>query len=112
MSKKYIIEYMRKYMKSKKNLPAARRLFLLHQLKPMLATLSASLPTENHWIYEIKFDGFRALAFCENNNVNLISRNNKSFNEKFYPILDSLKKLNLQVILDGEIAVLNDMGIA
>ncbi|MBV8802482.1 MAG: DNA ligase D [Gammaproteobacteria bacterium] len=77
----------------------------------MLASLSESIPSDGNWIYEIKFDGYRAIAFCNNAKVNLISRNNKSFNEKFYPILENLKKLKLHIILDGEIAVLKNTGI-
>ena len=44
--------------------------------------------------------------------VDLISRNNKSFNEKFYPVVDALKKWDLNAILDGEVVVLNDKGIS
>ena len=45
-------------------------------LKPMLATLSARLPTgENHWAYELKWDGVRAIAYCEGGQLTLESRN-------------------------------------
>jgi bifunctional non-homologous end joining protein LigD len=44
--------------------------------------------------------------------VNLISRNNKSFNEKFYPIVDALKKWDINAVIDGEAVVLNDKGIS
>lgn len=89
----------------------AKKVFSTH-LKPMLAYLTDSLPQNGRWIYEIKFDGYRALAFCHKSTVNLISRNSKSFNDKFYPLVDSLKKLKLNAILDGEIVVLNKAGIA
>ncbi|MGZ5222370.1 MAG: DNA ligase D, partial [Chitinophagaceae bacterium] len=64
------------------------------------------------WIYEIKWDGYRAVAMINNGKVNLISRNNKSFNEKFYPVSQSLKKWKINAIIDGEVAVLNNNGIA
>jgi ATP dependent DNA ligase domain len=62
------------------------------------------------WIYELKFDGYRALAFKGGKNVRLISRNKKEFN---YPqLLDGLKSLPADhVILDGEIAALDSANI-
>lgn len=81
-------------------------------IKPMLATL-VDLPfDEDGWIYEVKWDGYRALAYIENGIVELRSRNNKSFNDKFYPIYQEFKSWKNQLILDGEIAVINDKGMA
>src|SRR6516165_6863668 len=64
---------------------------------------------EGDWVYEVKHDGYRALAFKDGKDVRLISRNNKPLN---YPqLLDSLKLLAVeQVILDGEIVALDDKG--
>lgn len=78
--------------------------------KPMLATLVDSPPSEKKWIYEVKWGGYRAIAFCDEDKVNLISRNNKSFNEKFYPIFQALKKLKLRAVLDGKIVVIKQSG--
>lgn len=80
-------------------------------LSPMLATLVDKAPEEDGWIYEIKWDGYRAIALCNKKEVNIISRNNKPFNDKFYPVYQALQKLQLQAVLDGEIAVLKDSGI-
>lgn len=77
---------------------------------PMLATLVDKPPQEKEWIYEIKWDGYRALAFCNQNDVRIISRNNKSFNEKYYPLLKALKNLKIQAVLDGEIVVIKEDG--
>lgn len=41
-----------------------------------------------------------------------MSRNNKPFSEKHYPIHDALQQLNLQTVLDGEIVVLKDNGVS
>ncbi|MFI5129821.1 MAG: DNA ligase D [Chitinophagales bacterium] len=79
---------------------------------PMLATLADKPFDEPGWIYEIKWDGYRAIALLNKGKLNLVSRNNKSFNEKFYPIYDTLKKWNINAVLDGEVAVLNDNGVA
>ena len=64
---------------------------------------------EGDWLYEIKFDGYRALAFKDGKDVRLVSRNKKAFD---YPeLLDALKKLPTErASLDGEIAALDEKG--
>lgn len=60
-------------------------------IKPMLATL-VNKPFDNSgWIYEIKWDGYRAMAYVQGERTELQSRNNNSFNDKFYPIYEALK---------------------
>jgi bifunctional non-homologous end joining protein LigD len=81
-------------------------------VSPMLATLVDKPVEEPGWIYEIKWDGYRAIALANGKTLDLISRNNKSFNEKFYPIYDALKKLGLRAVLDGEIAVVKQDGVS
>jgi len=79
---------------------------------PMLATLVDKPFDEPGWVYEIKWDGYRAIALSNKGKLNLVSRNNKSFNEKFYPIYETLRKWNINAVLDGEVAVLNEKGVA
>ncbi|GAA3958279.1 DNA ligase D [Mucilaginibacter dorajii] len=81
-------------------------------MKPMLATLVDEPFDDPNWVYEVKWDGYRALAFINKEEVELQSRNNKSFNEKFYPIYKLLQKFTINAVLDGEILVLNDKGIS
>ncbi|HWV69522.1 DNA ligase D [Chitinophaga sp.] len=81
-------------------------------VKPMLATLVDSPPAQEGWLYEVKWDGYRAVALCHHNQVNLISRNNKSFNDKFYPVYEALVQLDKNAVIDGEICVLNENGVA
>jgi len=81
-------------------------------IKPMLATLVDEPFDDPNWQYEVKWDGYRALAFINKGKVDLFSRNNKSFNEKFYPIYDLLQKWKLKAVLDGEILVLNEKGVS
>ncbi|KQR67604.1 DNA ligase D [Pedobacter sp. Leaf176] len=81
-------------------------------IKPMLATLVDEPFDDPDWQYEVKWDGYRALAFLNKKEVNLFSRNNKSFNDKFYPIYDLLKEWNINAVFDGEILVLNEKGIS
>jgi bifunctional non-homologous end joining protein LigD len=81
-------------------------------IEPMLATLVDEPFHEPGWIYEIKWDGYRALSYINNSTVDIRSRNNKSFNEKFYPIYDRLKNWKVNAVVDGEIIVMNDKGAA
>ncbi|MFP5080187.1 DNA ligase D [Pedobacter sp. JCM 36344] len=81
-------------------------------MKPMLATLVDEPFDDPNWQYEVKWDGYRALAFLNKGAVDLRSRNNKSFNEKFYPIYELLKTFDINAVFDGEILVLNEKGIS
>ena len=81
-------------------------------IKPMLATLVDSPFNNKNYSFEVKFDGYRALAYLNDEQVDLISRNKKSFNEKFYPIYDLLTTLKLNAVFDGEIIVLNQKGVS
>ena len=81
-------------------------------LKPMLATLVDEPFDDPNWVYEVKWDGYRALGFVNNGNVELLSRNYKSFNDKFYPIYKTLQSWKINAVVDGEILVLNEKGIS
>jgi bifunctional non-homologous end joining protein LigD len=82
------------------------------KVKPMLATLVDAPFDDGEWQYEVKWDGFRTLAYINDGEVDLLSRNNKSFNDKFYPITNLLQSWKINAVLDGEILVLNDKGIS
>lgn len=77
-----------------------------------LATLTTNVPEGKNWIYEVKFDGYRALCVCENNKVKIFSRNGKNFTAKFSSIASSLEKLctNSSFVVDGEIVCLDKKG--
>lgn len=82
-------------------------------MKPMLATLVDEPFDDPNWIYEVKWDGYRSLGYClKNGDVQLLSRNNKQFNEKFYPIFQILQSWKQNMVVDGEILVINDKGIS
>ncbi len=80
-------------------------------VKPMLATLVDEPVEDEGWVYELKWDGYRALGYINNGTVEVRSRNNKSFNEKFYPVYEALKSWKINAVVDGEIIVTNDKGI-
>ncbi len=73
---------------------------------PMLATLVDKPFDSEDWIFEIKWDGYRALA-NKNKEVRLLSRGQKSWNDKFPAIVKELKKIPGNCILDGEIVILD-----
>jgi bifunctional non-homologous end joining protein LigD len=77
-------------------------------IEPMLATLVDEAFDDDNWLFEVKWDGFRALSFVQGSKVEIKSRNNLSFNEKFSAIVSELKKLKSQVILDGEVVVIDE----
>ncbi|RYY19857.1 MAG: DNA ligase D [Chitinophagaceae bacterium] len=81
-------------------------------LAPMLATLVDQPFDKPGWIYEVKWDGYRAIAYVNKKSVEIRSRNDKSFNEKFYPVHSALSKLGINAVLDGEVIVADDKGHA
>ena len=99
-------------VEKKKKLIEGKKAPFPKTFRPMLATLIDKPFDEPGWLYEIKWDGYRAVAMINKGKVNLISRNNKSFNEKFYPVVETLKKWDINAVIDGEVVVLNKKGIA
>lgn len=81
-------------------------------VSPMLATLVDKPFDEPGWLYEIKWDGYRAVALSRKGKLELMSRNNKSFNEKFYTVYQAVKEWNIDAIVDGEICVIDKQGLA
>lgn len=82
------------------------------KLSPMLAKLIGEPFDSKGWIYEVKWDGYRAVAFMNKGIVELKSRNDNPFNEKFYPVFEAITKWGINAIVDGEIVVVNDKGIS
>ncbi|MDN5284791.1 MAG: ligase [Mucilaginibacter sp.] len=93
-------------------LKAAPKTKMRTNIKPMLATLVDEPFDDQDWVYEVKWDGYRALGFINEGEVELLSRNKKTFNEKFYPIYKILQVWKINALVDGEILVLNDKGIS
>ena len=80
-------------------------------VKPMKATLIDEPFNDPDWVYEVKWDGYRAVAHVDKGDVQLISRNNLPF-DKYYPINDALKEWKANAVIDGELVVLNNKGLA
>jgi bifunctional non-homologous end joining protein LigD len=84
---------------------------LPQNIEPMLATLAGAPLAGEEWLYEMKWDGYRALAYLSDGNVEISSRNNKSFNKKFYPLHQTLSQWKINAVVDVEIVVLNQQCI-
>ena len=81
-------------------------------IAPMLAKLSAELPSGEGWLYEPKWDGFRALAFRDGDELHLQSRELKPLNRYFPELVEPLlQQLPRRCVLDGEIVIAGEHGL-
>lgn len=79
-------------------------------IRPMLATLTTEAFDNKDWIFEVKWDGYRAIASFDGNKSNLRSRNNIDFTKRFSIIANEVLRLKNKVVLDGEIVAVDDKG--
>ena len=80
-------------------------------LPPMLAVLARDFPTEGDWIYEFKYDGFRAIVFWDGKELLLQSRDLKPLNRYFPELDEGLREvLPAKAVLDGEIVIETPSG--
>lgn len=95
------------------SLPGAVRATMPGAIVPMSAQLVDTPPKGDDWLFEVKWDGVRAICFIEDNKVWITSRNGNSC-ERQYPELSVIghQIAAKQVILDGEIAVLDKSGVS
>src|SRR4051812_3029316 len=79
---------------------------------PMLATPSADLPAGEGWLYEVKWDGYRALAHLHGGECRLISRNGNDLTERFASIAAAVVKAvkTPNAVIDGEVCALDEQG--
>ncbi len=80
------------------------------EIKPMLATSAEKSFDDPDWIFEVKWDGYRALAGVRDEKVALVSRNGISFNRKYPSLVPALRNLRVNALLDGEIVAVDDRG--
>ena len=73
---------------------------------PMLLLRTDKLPDRDGWLYELKLDGFRAIAFKTGGKVHLRSRNNKDFTTKYPAIVKALAPMPDETAIDGEVVAL------
>jgi bifunctional non-homologous end joining protein LigD len=79
---------------------------------PMLATLTSSHEDKPDWVYEPKYDGYRAITKIHNGEVEMVSRNGNAFNHKYAPLIKELENVQSDVIFDGEVVIEDKNGIS
>ncbi len=79
-------------------------------IQPMLAKEATQAFDGEGWIYEIKWDGYRAIAETDLISYKLYSRNGNDFSNSYPIVYNELRKIKHKVVLDGEIVVLNEKG--
>jgi bifunctional non-homologous end joining protein LigD len=82
----------------------------LSGVSPMLCSLIKQPFQDPDYLYEVKFDGYRIIAFVKKRKVTLSSRSGLDYTHKYTAVANELKKLNFDIILDGEIVALNKEG--
>lgn len=81
-------------------------------IKPVLASIKETAFDDPAWQFEIKWDGYRALAYNDGSTTELRSRNNLSLNGKFAPVVTALRQWPVRAVLDGEVVILSKEGKA
>ena len=81
-----------------------------HAIAPMLAREIKQPFSDDKWIFETKWDGYRAIAECRGRNTLFYSRNGLSFEKKYAIIYTELQKIILPVVIDGEIVAIDKNG--
>lgn len=81
-----------------------------HFIEPMACLQVADLPTGSDWGYELKLDGYRAIAFKTRGRIHLRSRNGKDFSHRFSSLARALKPLSDETVVDGEVVALDANG--
>ena len=95
------------------DLKGARKAVVPSSLEPMLATAVTAPPGGSHWIYEIKWDGVRALCSIENGSLQIHSRRGNRAEKQYPELADLPKHVSAKTAwLDGEICVLDADGRA
>lgn len=94
-------------------LDGTRRQKLPQTVQPQLATLVEAAPQGDDWLHEFKFDGYRLLARLQNGQVQLLTRNNKDWSDRFPELAAAVKRLPAdRALLDGEAVAFNSNWIS
>jgi bifunctional non-homologous end joining protein LigD len=89
---------------------AARTTSSARFIQPMLLLRTDSLPDSKQWLYELKLDGYRAIAFKRNGVVHLRSRNDNDFSGRYPGVVKGLAKMPDNTVIDGEVIAFDDDG--
>ena len=94
------------------DLPGAKLASMPAKIEPMLAQIGDQIPESADWLYEIKWDGVRALAFVDGSSVRITGRKGTAIGSQYPEVTAGLGQAvkARSAILDGEIAALDDKG--
>jgi bifunctional non-homologous end joining protein LigD len=81
-----------------------------HSVKPMLCTLTKTVIADADYIHEIKFDGYRIVAFHHRGKTRFDSRSGLNYTAKYPSVVAAFKKIKHDVVMDGEVCALNSEG--
>ncbi len=81
-----------------------------HFVPPMLADSGEKIFDDPQWLYELKWDGYRIVATIDNGAVHLYSRNGRNYNNNYPAIATALEAIPHDVILDGEVVMIDETG--
>lgn len=79
-------------------------------VEPMVLLRTDNLPERKSWLYELKFDGYRALAIKSGGGLHLRSRNNNDFSDRYPGIVKGLSALPDDTVIDGEVVAPDAQG--
>jgi bifunctional non-homologous end joining protein LigD len=79
-------------------------------IEPMRCKAVTALPEDGRWRFEVKFDGYRCIAVKRASEITLFSRNRNVLNDRFPNVVDALRLMDGDFVLDGEIVALDEQG--
>ncbi|HTV71739.1 MAG TPA: DNA ligase D [Rhizobiaceae bacterium] len=94
-------------------LAGAKKAKMPAHIDPQLASPADKAPAGDDWLHEIKFDGYRTQAYVSEGTVRLVTRSGLDWTHRYGDLADAFKLLPCrEAIIDGEIVVTDDQGIA
>jgi DNA ligase D-like protein (predicted ligase) len=93
-----------------RTVPLSCHLMQARFIEPMLLLRKDRLPEGGDWLYELKLDGYRALAIKSAGNVQLRSRNDNDFTTRYRDITAALASMPNETVVDGEVVALDEGG--
>jgi bifunctional non-homologous end joining protein LigD len=83
-----------------------------HRIRPMLATPAKEPFNRAGWLFEVKWDGYRAIAEVESGQARLYSRRQNSLVKDYPRVIEALRQIGHDAVFDGAIVVLDDHGVS
>lgn len=81
-----------------------------YDLRPTLATLTDKPFDDPDWVFETKWDGFRAVAVASPGHAALFSRNGNDISQRYPTVCAALARIKHEAVLDGELVALDEHG--